>query len=438
MGLMLILCAGIQLHAQNGQLDRTAFAQEKTRAEQGNAVAQSNLGKMYAQGRGVLHDDAEAARWFRKAAEQGNADAQCNLGFLYAGGEGVPLDYTEAAKWFLKAAEQGDSLGQCNLAGMYVQGHGVAHDDVEAARWFREAAAQGNAIAQGNLGAMYANGDGVPRNYVEAYKWNSLAASQGQVNGKSNLSKNESRMTPEQIAEAQRLARDFRPSQKAELIPFLPPPLTQDASPRATGTGFFITQDGFLVTAAHVVNGANQIRLVTGAGLLTARLVKLDAANDIALLKADGHFTPLPIVSSRAVKLGNTVATVGFPNAGLQGLSPKLAKGEIASLAGNGDDPHYFQISVPVQPGNSGGALVDEHGNVIGVVAAKLNAATALATSGALPENVNYAVKSTLLLGLLESVPEATANLKDPNTKDRKFEDVIDSAEKATVMIMIY
>ena len=82
---------------------------------------------------------------------------------------------------------------------------------------------------------------------------------------------------------------------------------------------------------------------------------EVDAANDLALLKADGRFAPLPIAASRTVALGGTVATVGFPNIGLQGFAPKLAKGEIASLSGAADDPRYFQISVPVQPGNSGG-----------------------------------------------------------------------------------
>ena len=101
----------------------------------------------------------------------------------------------------------------------------------------------------------------------------------------------------------------------------------------------------------------------------------MDAANDLALLKADGQFRAVAGGSSRAVKLGGTVATVGFPNIGLQGFAPKLAKGEIASLSGAGDDARYFQISVPVQPGNSGGALVDERGNVVGVVSAKLDAA---------------------------------------------------------------
>ncbi len=109
--------------------------------------------------------------------------------------------------------------------------------------------------------------------------------------------------------------------------------------------------------------------------------MKVDAANDLVLLKAEGKFSQLPITASRKVNLGGTVATVGFPNIGLQGFSPKLAKGEIASLSGAADDPRYFQISVPVQPGNSGGALVDERGNVIGIVSAKLDASAALAAS---------------------------------------------------------
>ena len=121
----------------------------------------------------------------------------------------------------------------------------------------------------------------------------------------------------------------------------------------------------------------------TKEGNLPAKVVKVDAANDLALLKAEGKFAALPVASSRAVKLGGTVATVGFPNIGLQGFAPKLAKGEIASLSGAADDARYFQISVPVPPGNSGGALVDERGNVVGVVSAKLSARAALAASAA-------------------------------------------------------
>jgi S1-C subfamily serine protease len=215
-------------------------------------------------------------------------------------------------------------------------------------------------------------------------------------------------------------------------------PKKPSSEPEASGTGFFITDDGYLISNNHVVKGAAKIRVLTDAGLLDATVVKVDAANDLALLKAVGRFAPLPIAASRTVKLGGTVATVGFPDIGLQGFAPKLAKGEIASLAGAADDPRYFQISLPVQPGNSGGALVDARGNVVGIVAAKLDASAALAATGSLPENVNYAVKSSLLLSFLESVPEVAAKLKEPNAKDESFEEVVKSAQEAAVLVLVY
>jgi S1-C subfamily serine protease len=131
------------------------------------------------------------------------------------------------------------------------------------------------------------------------------------------------------------------------------------------------------------------------------------------------------------------LATVGFPDTGLQGFAPKLAKGEIAALSGAQDNPRYFQISVPVQPGNSGGAL-DEHGIVVGIVSAKLDARAALAATGALLENVNYAIKSSFLLSFLESVPDVSAKLKEPNTQPKKFEDVVQSAQQAAVLVLVY
>ena len=76
--------------------------------------------------------------------------------------------------------------------------------------------------------------------------------------------------------------------------------------------------------------------------------MKVDATNDLALLQAQGRIAALPVAASRGVKLGGTVATVGFPNIGLQGFAPKLAKGDIASLSGASDAPRCFQISVPV------------------------------------------------------------------------------------------
>ena len=437
------------------------FNETKTLAEKGDAEAQYNLGQCYDWGDGVPKDAFEAAKWYRKAADQGLPDAQCHLGFLYGIGAGVAKDEVESVKWIRKAAEQGNVVGQNLLALCYHDGKGVDKDEVESVKWYRKAADQGDAGSQIELGMKYFNGDGVSQDYVEAHKWLNLALAQG--NGivsdiaKENLSIVERSMTPEQIAEAQQLAREFKPRKESNSNNSISP-----ENPTASGSGFFITEDGYLITNNHVVKGATKVRLVTREGMIDAKVVQVDAGNDLALLKAsnkkfnmtaeefldapDGtkikqfelKFSTLPISASRAVKLGGTVATIGFPDPTLQGFAPKLAKGEIASLSGAADDARYFQISVPVQPGNSGGALVDERGNVVGVVSAKLNAAAALAASGALPENVNYAVKSSFLLGFLESVPAVSAKLKEPVTADRKFEEVVKSAQDAAVLVLVY
>jgi hypothetical protein len=396
-------------------------------AEQNDADAQYNLGVCYAKGKGVGQDSEEAIKWYRKSAEQGNVGAQYNLGVVYASGNGVPEDDAEAAKWFLKAAEQGDDQAQYNLGVMYASGSGVPNDDAEAAKWFQRAAEQGSAKAQLKLGSGFYVGIGVPKNLVESYKWFNLAAAHGDNEAAKTRDKISLEMTPTQIEEAQRLSHEFVSRKESGSSNSLSP-----ANPTVTGTGFFIADDGYLISNYHVVKDATKVRLLTGAGSIEAKVVQFDAANDLALLKADGRFACLPIAASRTGLLGGTVATVGFPDIGLQGFAPKLAKGEIASLSGAGDDPRYFQISVPVQPGNSGGALV------IGIVSAKLDASTALAMSGSLPENVNYAVKSSLLLSFLESVPEVDARLKAPNTADEKFEDVVKSAQDAAVLVLVY
>ena len=405
-------------------------------ADQNYNLAQYYLGVCYVNGQGVEKNMAEAAKWIQKAAEQNLPIAQYYLGTYYTFGQGVGKDDIEAAKWYRKAAEQDYAQAQFNLGICYQDGLGVPVDAVQKMKWFRKAAEHNLVEAQNNLADCYANGKGVPKDLVESYKWYNLASAQGNLVAKvwRDLIKNQ--MTADQIAEGQRRSSEFVPGQETSGLSSDNNILSDN--PKATGTGFFITSDGYLISNYHVVKNAAKFRLQTEAGLIDVKVVKVDVANDLALLKASGKFTPLSIAASRTVKLGATVATVGFPSTGLQGFSPKLAKGEIASLSGAYDDPRYFQISVPVQPGNSGGALVDARGNVVGIVSAKLSAKAALDATGQLPENVNYAVKSSLLLSFLESVPDVAAKLKDPNTKDKAFEDVVKSAQDAAVLVLVY
>jgi len=180
-------------------------------AEQGDAASQSQLGFIYANGEGVPKDAVQAVNWFRKAAEQGDAEAQYNLGRKYANGEGVSKDAVQAVNWYRKAAEQGEAAAQANLGLSYAKGEGVPKDAVQAVNWFRKATEKGFAGAQSGLGAMYAAGEGVPKDLVTAYMWRNLAAAQGDEEAKTAREALEKLMTPAQIAEGQKLSREWKP-----------------------------------------------------------------------------------------------------------------------------------------------------------------------------------------------------------------------------------
>ena len=105
-------------------------------AKEGDAIAQTDIGKMYAEGRGVEQDLAEAKDWFEKASAQNQPDGLYNLGLMYASGEGVPQDFAEAVKWYRMAADRGQSDAQNSLGLRYKKGEGVAQDYVQAYKWF--------------------------------------------------------------------------------------------------------------------------------------------------------------------------------------------------------------------------------------------------------------------------------------------------------------
>jgi len=231
--LVLVLLLGTQATAKADQFDeglaayeagnfQKAFELFKPFAEKGLASAQYNLGIMYVNGRGVPQDYKEALKWFRKAAEQGEAMAQNNLGGMYDRGKGVPENYKEALKWYRKAADQGFDIAQFNLGTMYFNGRGVVQDYTKAVKLYRLAAEQGDAQAQLNLGVMYLDGFGETKDYVKAHKWSNIAAFYLQPGDYKKLAQKnrniaEERMTPAQVAEAQKLASEWKPKTWEEL-----------------------------------------------------------------------------------------------------------------------------------------------------------------------------------------------------------------------------
>ena len=162
-------------------------------------------------------------------------------------------------------------------------------------------------------------------------------------------------------------------------------------TPHTSGTGFLVSAFGHIITNYHVSEAGHALHVVLGQRKIPAEVVKVDRLNDLALLQIKGRFNPLSIGNSKKVLLGATVHAIGFPQYQLQGRKPKYNQGTISSTSGLQDDNRHFQVSIPVQPGNSGGPVFDDLGNVIGVVVSKLKGA----------ENVNYAIKSELVLKLM-------------------------------------
>lgn len=146
---------------------------------------------MYLNGlNGLSPDDTEALKWFRLAADQGHAQAQANLGYMYANGRAVPRDLAQAAFWYRKAIAEGIANAQNNLANFYLNGEGpIQQDEGEARRLYELAALQGVANSQFNLGIMLLNGRGGPADHSEAIRWLKAAAGQNEERARIQLKK---------------------------------------------------------------------------------------------------------------------------------------------------------------------------------------------------------------------------------------------------------
>lgn len=168
----------------------------------------------------------------------------------------------------------------------------------------------------------------------------------------------------------------------------------------SSGTGFYVTNDGYLVTNHHVV--ADCARLARGDGT-PVELVAADGKNDLALLKGPPVADAARLRVAPDAMQGEAVLTYGYPLQGVLSSSGQLGAGMVSALAGLRDHGGHLQIDVPVQPGNSGGPLLDQRGLVVGVVVAKLNALRVAQMTGDIPQNINFAVKLAPLKALLDA-----------------------------------
>jgi len=382
-----------------GNNDAEAVEWYRRMAQQGKARAQHDLAVMYANGRGVERDYAEAVKWWRQAAMQGEPKAQLSLGMAYKKGEGIAQDYAEALKWFQTAADRGSPDAQCHIGLMYADGLGVKRDKKEAVKWLRKATEQGHITSMYLLGYMYSFGVAVEQDYTEAAIWYRMAA---------------------------------------EAVGNVP-----DTSEYvySTGTGFFISSQGLVLTSQHVVSAAKKVRVKTPAGLFPARVIAQDDEMDIAVLKVDQDikFAALSLVQSPRISLGDEVFTIGFPDGKMQDAGLKYAEGAVDDLTGPANNPRFFQIEADVLPGNLGGPIFDTGGNVIGVLNAKRSNPVVAGPLRTLPQDRNYAVRSSFILPHVKNLPSFVEMPRSKSMPAKSGPSVaIDRVRGAVVQILCY
>ena len=383
---------------------KMAAAWYQKAAEQGYDRSQNALGLMYLEGEAVRKNVKEAAKLFKMAAAQGYAPAQNELGLMYFEGRGMEKNPKEAVKLFKMAAAQGHSNAQYNLAVIYVE-----KNPKEASEWFKGAAKQSNPFAQHQLALMYYEGNGVPKNSERTFRLLLESAQQGygiaQVDFGRSIEKHDTEEAyywyslaiksldktrggnriAEIVSAHERIGKMLTEQQRNDIQKqvdnWKPKHLT------SAGTGFYINEKHIL-TNEHVVSECDELRVPYRPVVVNHK----NSEVDLALLfdprgkENTATFRSEPIVS------GEDVVVFGYPLIGVLSYRGNLTVGTISGLLGPIDARHpdsddLFQYTAPIQGGNSGGPVLDNVGNVVGVVVSGLN------PSFIRNQNVNFAIK---------------------------------------------
>ncbi len=201
------------------------------------------------------------------------------------------------------------------------------------------------------------------------------------------------------------------------------------------GTAFFVSDQGYALTNHHVIDGCRSIAALQDGRPISAHVVRRDERNDLALIRVHVPAT-VPFAKFRGspgIRAGEGVVVAGYPLPSVLQNGMNVTLGNVSALAGMGGNTALLQITAPVQPGNSGGPLLDMSGNVVGVIVSKLNAMRIAQATGDIPQNINFAVQGAVARLFLES--NGTAATEQQSTADRKVGDVTDSARAFTFQV---
>lgn len=240
------------------------------------------------------------------------------------------------------------------------------------------------------------------------------------------INKLESKMTPQQIAIAQNYD-PMKDSKDAKQIT-----KKDNSSLKSVGTGFFVNSSN-LLTNNHVVKKCKSIELVSSGYRTNAKILALDPRNDLAILTATKpNNNSLLFRAGKGMRIGNEVIVLGYPLGELLGSGIKLTTGDISSMTGIVNDVTAMQITAPVQPGNSGGSLLDKSGNVVGVIYSRVEKSL----SGRLIQNVNLVIKSNVVQMFLDTNSIDYNTAISENKKD--VADIANTVQDGIVQVVCY
>lgn len=317
--------------------------------------------------------------------------------------------------WDEKGAALSNPVSMRIIGLRHKMGYGVPQDYVKAATWLTRSANGCEASATFELAKMYVNGLGVPKDIAMAHALLNLAASGdwfSEFGDNKLIDLKELRqeigrsMKPDDLKRAQEISSAWRPDPEIffgkKPVVFVGGLIAVTGVERSTsGTGFFVGRN-LIVSNFHVGGSCKKIAISSQTNnTLTVRAKS--QVNDLVLLESSQPTEGISILRrDDDVAIGETVTVFGFPLSGQLATTGNLTTGVVSALTGLGNDLNYLQMTAPIQPGNSGGPLLDAKGNVIGVVTGKLDTLHAIKTTGDIPQNVNFSIRLRNLFAFLD------------------------------------
>lgn len=446
-------------------------------AELGSSKAQLYLGYALWDGKGVSKDERQAVNWWREAAVH-ESSALYLIGQAYMLGRGVEKDEKLAIDFWHKAASKFSAQASRALGIINELGIGVIKNQSTALAWYVQAAVRGDLVAQVRLSSAYYDGSLGVFNFRKSYFWGLIASAatfddlfridtsesikqdrdakniirkfvketEGQLSvmmmqSAQLAASNWRRFNPEPIFQDDRPPKVFAepPRSLPELPSSIPVRPTKPSKPArkslpnesvaSSGSGFAVNSK-YLITNAHVVEGCKKL-LVNGG--YPANVQALDRGNDLALLNVPKGLTAKAAIRSSPIRQGDSVTVIGFPLFGLLASGHQVTAGNVTALAGLNNDSRFIQISAPVQPGSSGGPVVDSSGNIVGVVVSKLNALKLATVTGDVAQNINFAINLSTLESFLKI--NKVVYEKKSSRIELKTADVAEQAKPYTALI---